>query len=122
MLFTSKRDFIKSLFVAPAIVTSTNIMPVKAIERAVSVENFVTWALTVDIYGNKMWMRRSDALDYVNTKDVLLERKFGLNLNIGSDGDRTRNLVKTMQELRSIDNCNVVTSPLPMHYKKAILF
>lgn len=39
----SKRSFLKSLFIAPAIVAATNIMPVKAIEMFTKAEDNTLW-------------------------------------------------------------------------------
>lgn len=69
-MIITKRDFIKSLFCAPALVSINNIMPVKALEKFTHIPSYDQWLLVSD-NGVKSWMKESLAKEYFRPLEII---------------------------------------------------
>lgn len=114
ILPTSRRGFLTGLIVAPAIVASTNIMPVKAIEKFSYVDTYSDWVLAR--YRNSeddaaaFWIKKSvfDTYSHNTMMDVVHTTKIPFANVISKN--RMADETKT---LRRVGNYNVVTFELP---------
>lgn len=113
LILPTKRQFLKSLFIAPAIVSSANIMKVKAfeaIETAAGAMSGATWNL----------IKNGDTFAWMSTTTL---ETFGGEATIIRKVDLTDNL-RTNRTQETVNLMKIHTGTvvwgLPSHYTKSI--
>lgn len=114
-LLISKRDFIKGLFIAPAIVAVTNIMPIKAIEKFTLSDfnpNNEKWVMIKSKFETApMWIKNSQFEIYVEKHNYDVVRTQFLEPALNPKNVWAEDTIR----LRKVFNTHVITSPLPGH-------
>lgn len=120
-IILSKREFLKGLFAAPALVAATSIMPIKPtaagifkLESFSEIPTFDTWCLIKERYGDYAWMMQSDVEIYNGTFDVINEVKMPvLPTEFKAQSQFTVDLMKK--------HPGIVVYGLPAHFKKSLI-
>jgi hypothetical protein len=121
-IILSKRELLKGLFAAPALVAATSLMPIKPaasgifkLESFTEVPSYMDWNLIREKNGNYAWMKNSDIRKFINEVDVIKEIKMPLTTMHDFKGNN-----KLTVDLMKLHSCSVIHE-LPMHYTKSLI-
>lgn len=117
IIMPSRRLFLTGLVAAPAVIAYERLMPVrKLIEVENSIQNYEKWSLVVDNTDRSFWMKTTDALAYLHTKNIGREVSMPIDVELNKNRNAT-----VMSYLSQIEKFEVVVMPLPSHMKKSII-
>lgn len=115
----SKREFLKGLFAAPALVAATSLMPIKpqaagifTLESFKEIPTYNSWSLVREQGGNYAWMKESDIASFINPLDIIKQVNMPLNTMYDFKGNH-----KLTIELMKISPAQVVHE-IPGHFRK----
>lgn len=117
-----RRNFLKGLFAAPAIVAVGSLMPIKAVkaniftlEKFTEIPSYNTWCLVKESGGNLAWMMNSDIHRFINDVSIIEEVRMN---DISGFGPSQRSKLTT--DLMKIRNAMVVHE-LPSHFTRSLI-
>lgn len=114
-LIISRRAVITGLFVAPAIVAATNIMPIKAIEKFTISDfniNNEKWVLIKSKFETSpMWIKSSQFEIYIERHNYNVLKTQFLEPILSYKNQWAEDIIR----LNKVYNTHVITSPLPSH-------